>query len=172
MSKTTTPLLARLVAHNAAVHRDGLHHWARLAAGERTIPELLAALADSIAMRSTRSRIPAVHKVAFTIDERIFLIQLLAAIADGRDVRAELRIDRSKVKHRKANPLMRDLTIMVDSLIGSGLGKMAAYRQTGRGAGMEWDAVRKQYEKGKLWEKDVHRRMRAAEKAHAKVEKR
>ena len=162
MSKTTTSLRAAFLAHNADWHRDGLYLEARRAAGSRAVTETLRAIADSIAK----------NKMAPTVDERVFLIQLLHAVARGADVAKMLRIGRPKSGHRKANPLTRDLTLMVDYLRAGGLGITAARKQTAAIVGMEQEAVRKAYAVGKLLEKDIHRRMREAEKAHAKAEKR
>jgi hypothetical protein len=149
------------LAHNTAHYTYGILPYAGPATAGRKVQQMLRDIARDIA-----------NNVPQTLEERAFLNQLLLALADGRDVLAELHIDRPKVGHRKADPLNRDLTQMVDWLIADGMTKTTAFEKTAAILHKGIDAVRKGYYKGKRVENDMRQRMLAIEEALPEGEKR
>jgi len=82
--ETSKALRALFLRHNAAHHTFGVLEYAVRAAGSRTMPVLLREVAANGPQ---------------TAEERVFLHQLLMALAEGRDVRKELRIPAPKIGH-------------------------------------------------------------------------
>jgi hypothetical protein len=89
--KTAAGIRALFLAHNASHELQGVYGYAIRAAGARPIPALLRVIAGKLGANSP-----------LTVEERVFLLQLLPALAEGRDVREELRIDPRKVGHNPA----------------------------------------------------------------------
>ncbi|MBK6337193.1 MAG: hypothetical protein IPF60_16170 [Betaproteobacteria bacterium] len=76
---------AMLLRINAVHHTHGVYAYALRAAHGRTIPKMLHELTQVVA-----------NNTPMTIDERIFLIQMLPALAEGFDVRGSCASPRAR----------------------------------------------------------------------------
>lgn len=123
---------AMLLRINAVHHTHGVYAYALRAAHGRTIPKMLHELAQVIA-----------NNTPMTIDERIFLIQMLSALAEGFDVREKLRIAPRKVGHNPAQAALNaELAQEVDQRIADGEGPTKAVASVAAIVGKEPEAVR------------------------------
>ena len=102
-----------------------------------------------------------------TLDEKIFLEQLLLALAEGRDVRDELNL-RVKRGHRTHDPLVWRTAEAVDALVASGTRPADAYRAVAKGNTRTALTVKKNYERWKKWRAETMARMVAVEQERVK----
>jgi hypothetical protein len=153
----------KALQQNARQHRDGLYLSARKAAHQSstTIPELLRRIGHE-GIKTIEGAGP--DYASKCVDELAFLDELLNAVADGRDVAKELRIDRPK--QRKASPLNVEISNLRDDLAAMpGINKGAAEQIIGAVAGLEPDAVRKQAKAGQVRKTTIQQRMSNADVA-------
>lgn len=117
---------------NSAHYTHGVYAYALRAARGRTIPAMLRELAQAVA-----------NNAPLTINERIFLIQMLPALAEGFDVREKLRIAPRKVGHNPAQAALNaEVAHEVDALIAEGEGPTRAVASVAAIVGKETEAVR------------------------------
>ena len=152
----------REMLHNALRSAQMTHSgqvlltYARRAAGSRHIDQLFYDL-------YTRLITPT---ELYNNEERMFLISLLHAIADGKDVASALRIDRAKIGHRRKTQLPAVVLDVVDALLTESLQmtKESAMQEVADVLEMELGAVQEAYKEGR-------RRIQARETAAKRVKK-
>lgn len=123
---------AMVLRINNAHHTHGVYAYALRAARGRTIPKMLHEISQVIA-----------NNTPMTIDERVFLIQLLPTLAEGFDVREKLRIEPRKVGHNPAQAALNaDIAREVDQRIADGEASGKAIASVAEIVGKEPEAVR------------------------------
>jgi len=133
--ETAEALRALFLRHNATHHTHGVYGYAQYAAGARTVPALL---------RDVAANGPQ------TAEERVFLHQLLLAVAEGRDVRKELRIDAEKVGHKPPQTALNaDIVRELQQREADGQTATDAVAAVANITGKTPDAVRKIWQRAK-----------------------
>jgi hypothetical protein len=123
---------AMVLRHNVAHETPGFNMFAKSAAGNRKIADMLLDLSNAVA-----------NNGALTIPERAFLAHLLKQLSRGDDVREALRIEAPKVGHRRSEAVTNSwIALEVKRRIAGGHRPGVAHDYVGRLVGKSKDAVR------------------------------
>jgi hypothetical protein len=134
---------AHVLATNVRWEASGLRDLARAAGGKMHPSVLLRALAAKIA-----------DNARLSVEECSFLYQVLLAVADGSDVREQLRIDVPKVGHRRKAAINDDIVRAIRWLAPSGRNLPDAIAQVAAMTGKTRAAVRLIWKRTDLFERE------------------